>query len=240
MSEHPILFTGDMVRAILTCAKCGTTTIEIECPKCGSVERRKTQTRRVIKPQPKSNKSQLFYVDHPDEREKCPAGAWINTGDGECFFAKCPHGKVGDTLWVREAYQVRGEDVHNNKLLIAYYQSDSPCVWITLPQGDWDKWRSRTRPFAKTSGRFMYKSLCRIFLEITGIRVEHLQEISEADAKAEGVCCIEEYIEGEQPDVMWFQELWDSINAKRAPWKDNCWVWVVEFRRKSKGNPERQ
>lgn len=74
----------------------------------------------------------------------------------------------------------------------------------------------------------------RITLEITAVRVERLQEISEADVQAEG-CTGSPF--GKAADAMLFPTLWDSINAKKHPWESNPWVWVVEFKRVSDTKP---
>jgi len=92
-----------------------------------------------------------------------------------------------------------------------------------ITKAEWDKWENRKSQFGKTPGRFMYKSLARIWLEITGVRVERVQEITQSDCISEGIC----------PHLpCYFQKLWDSLNAKRGfGWDKNPWVRVIEFKK---------
>ncbi len=175
MNEKPILFSGPMVKAIL--------------------EGRKTQTRRVVKPQPPEGYRQwgrcingnVAFTDHPLQGEK-----------GNVINIKGPYGDEGDHLWVRETWVDLG-----NGLGVAY-KAD--------PRGIVTKWRPSI---------FMPRSLSRITLEITGVRVERLQDITDDDAKAEGV-----------GGVGTFGVLWNEINAKRGhSWDTNPYVWCIEFRR---------
>jgi hypothetical protein len=173
MSEHPLLFTTEMVKAIL--------------------DGRKTQTRRV-----------------PIERYR----NW----------------KVGDTIWVRETWAQCGTVIAERIAYIAY-KADNPLLGATskikpceVPKG---------KPFLKTIRKYrpsihMPRWAARIFLEITNIRVERVQDISESDAEAEGTNCDRTYRED-------FIHLWDSINAKRHggiyAWYKNPEVKVIEFKR---------
>jgi len=99
----------------------------------------------------------------------------------------------------------------------------------------WD-WEPGDGPCRWRGGRFMPRWASRITLEITDVRVERVQEISEDDVLAEGCGLRPWYLNAsgypEGPRTAGFAELWDSINAKRGyPWEDNPWVWVVEFER---------
>jgi len=128
----------------------------------------------------------------------------------------CPYGGPGDRLWVRERLQ----NWHGQAMYYRYNWAD--CTLVN-PQLDW-RWKRNT-----ISSMFMPKVAVRIWLEITGVRVERVQEISEEDALAEGV----ETNRGNGGKCRRdFAMLWDSINAKRGfDWDVNPWVWVVEFRR---------
>lgn len=181
--ERPILFSTEMVRAIL--------------------DGRKTQTRRVVK-------DKMLQENNGDVDEEF----LLLTMD------KCPYGKVGNVLWVRETYRHQ---------MGSYRYKASPNVVIkTQNMGASmvsDKWKPSI---------FMPKAACRIFLEITSIRVERLQDISEQDAKAEGTSPkegiifkrIERYDEA-------FERLWISINGLES-WDSNPWVWVIEFKQTAK------
>jgi len=97
-----------------------------------------------------------------------------------------------------------------------------------LTDAEWKKFSKRKRKYARTSGRFMYKSLARIFLEITNIRVERVQDISEDDCKSEAI----PKAYGILKPKVGFARIWDEINAKRGyGWDKNPWVWVIEFKR---------
>lgn len=177
----------------------------------------KTMTRRVIVPQP-TRGAWNATAEHPSY-------GWFwkklyQTWDGEeGFFRRlleqCPYGQVGDRLWVRETWAEQGGDIYykadwgNNKPVNMFY--------------DRIKWRS---------SRFMPRWASRINLEITGIRVERLQEISREDIAREG--CPWQRGDGPWDDIenarRWFRELWDSLNGKRYPWSMNPWVWVVSFK----------
>jgi hypothetical protein len=126
---------------------------------------------------------------------------------------ECPYGYPGDTLWVRETWAIR-------KLQAGCwieYKADSSNARVTHADAERlalpaDTWRPSI---------FMPRWACRLEVQIVGIRVERLQDISEADAQAEGVASVAAYA-----------ALWDSLNAKRGyGWAVNPWVWVVEFQR---------
>ena len=223
----PILFSTPMVQAIL--------------------DGRKSQTRRIVKPM-RGMQSEWLSMDlinkvkegqivkggwqmfHPNGGEKSPLG-WIKSNY-----------QIGDILWVRETWQqeceliqIAGGDWSNAYLNATgnyVYKSDN----IILP--------SETETFSKWKPSiFMPKEACRIFLKVTDVRVERLQDISEKDAKAEG---IERDKNGfmPTPDKFWafdgsalfnsakdaFAHLWKKINRENS-WKENPWVWVYTFER---------
>lgn len=234
MKERPILFNGEMVRAIL--------------------DDRKTMTRRVVKPQPEQDTDCPYHIGTGIERK-----ARI-----------CPYGKPGDRLWVRETWRI-GAWNENEGAVSIDYRADGFArrEWIDVPdekvfeklwiQSTEDairagiktnedgayKWEPGESPCRWRSSIFMPRYLSRITLEITNVRVERLQDISEEDAFAEGIDDeSEEYnraehfqlggsqIQGGAPAIFTFIGLWDSINAKRGySWEANPWVWVVEFER---------
>ena len=176
----------------------------------------KMQTRRIVKPQ--------------------PAGAWAAPGK-----TSCPYGQPGDRLWVRESTHRRpmlnlltGEPLAD-KYDGGAYTADGADV--LTPEGfDLAWWYSRKSCPSIHMPRFA----CRLVLEVTGVRVERLNEISEADARAEG-CPFTwdgKQYEPPPPEVdSWqgygrasFSLLWSQINGPDS-WQANPWVWVVEFRR---------
>ena len=187
--ERPIIFSGPMVRAIL--------------------EGRKTQTRRVIKPQPyfaceKCNKDEELKViltgsgisfmlgPHMDSRD-CPYGLPAVTDEGK-------FNRDGDHLWVRETWGMSGSERYEYKAFPADGESFRSC--------------SRWRPSIH-----MPRKACRLVLEIKNIGVERLQDISEEGARAEG-------FESKKA----FHGLWNEINEKRGySWESNPWAWVIEF-----------
>ena len=194
MKERPVIFTGDSVRAILA--------------------GRKTQTRRIVKPQPQKTRSGWEWVT--------PRVTWYWPGG----IHTCPYGKPGDRLWVRETWAT---DFEKNVLYRTTDPSPSPMGAYgakRMVDGAKSIWRSPIH---------MPRWASRITLEITGVRAERLQEISEADAQREGWSFDQQDVfQAYDPVTMdtarrWFQANWDSINGKRALWASNPYVWVVEF-----------
>jgi len=248
--ERPILFSGEMVRAILA--------------------GRKTQTRRVMKPQPVGLEldpdymvngecpSRWFRFDpdtnvrleyaRPAVRRKASKGqrektkGWQRSrygSDGPQWtesevIGLCPYGLPGDRLWVRETWV---SDQHG----CVHYRAD-PGSYVVL-----DSWTTHWRPSIH-----MPRWASRITLEVTAVRVQRVQEISEEDAKAEGAM----YVDGGEighsgwrhdfKDVFAtakasFSHLWQVLNGRRGfGWEANPWVWCISFRRIKDGQTENQ
>lgn len=205
MAERPILFSAPMVLAILAGAK--------------------TQTRRVMAHQPTETPTLgAFQVGKGrGYRKNLPRKMVAAWGDQCCI---CPYGVVGDTLWVRESCQQRplpnlvtGEPT---EAMCAAYAADGEPV-LDQRGFDYAWWYSRR----SCPGIHMPRFACRIVLEITGVRVERLQDVSEADAKAEGVDNIKAKVPTHRDAYCY---LWDDING-HGDWAKNPWVWVIEFRR---------
>jgi hypothetical protein len=204
MKERPILFSGPMVRAILA----GT----------------KTQTRRVVAHE---------WTHGFGRRRKFVRSSWANNADvvtfsepytqlygepvwfyswGNSTWLRCPYGVPGDRLWVRETW--------------AYERDETGCpddtgilYRATDPGWDDEETGLRWRPSI-----FMPRAASRILLEITDVRVERLQEISDADALAEG------YDRSHAFPREWFALLCERIHGAGS-WHANPWVWVVSFKR---------
>ncbi|EKN6054076.1 hypothetical protein ACPX3P_000639 [Yersinia enterocolitica] len=170
---------------------------------------RKTQTRRIMRDQPE--------VIPPEDECGVP-GYWIPYNAGktmvrnEMMTIACPLGKPGDQLWVRETFG----DCGVRLVYRADYDDGAACIvkrWT--PSIHMPRWASR------------------INLLITGVRVERLNDISEQDARAEGIKAwrgpAEELVGGK----LAFFELWDSIYGQKEGenWQANPWVWVIEFER---------
>lgn len=168
----------------------------------------KWQTRRIVRGD--------WTYTHP----ACPAGmCGVYRNDDGTFtgqYLDCPYGQPGDRLWVRETWAqhtIEGDTY-------TVYRADSE------PDGDGAPWRPSI---------FMPRVACRIVLEITGVRVERLQDISEADVQAEGVDAYAKAYcsrlpEDELTAVEYYEGLWDSLNKARGyGWDSNPWVWVLTF-----------
>jgi len=196
MKSRPILFSAPMVRAIL--------------------DGRKTQTRRIIKPQP-------IAVRDVDGPAICP----MCLPPLQSFAMTCKLGKPGDQLWVREAWQaVKPWDIGyvlcnpaHMDAEIHYRATADKCV----PELPW-------RPSI-----FMPRFASRITLEITEIRCERLNKISDEDAQAEGIFLNRNDwydcgngLRGESSPMAAYRALWETINGYGS-WAANPWVWVVSF-----------
>ena len=199
MAEKPILFNGAMVRAIL--------------------DGRKTQTRRVIKPQPTivPNKYDADLIIVRWEKNKNTVTQTIPQG---LIYYNPYANEPGDVLWVRETWQA---------------QSDCGEWWHEVVRDERDQfnwaWTNPVVPaYEKIPPRWlpsihMPRAACRIMLEVMDVRVERVQDIDEAGAIADGVAPHSSYTA-----IGLFSSLWDKINAGRGySWKSNPWVWVVEF-----------
>jgi hypothetical protein len=218
MKAKPILFSEPMVRAIL--------------------EGRKTQTRRIMKPQPSAEWNAFDYddvhriVDDEPQLEKV-IGWGVSNEDGDEAYVS-PYGQPGDLLWVREEYyqfghwepvlgaktktgrQKRKFVVDTNGFL---FEAPSECR-----KGIHHK-DPATPAWHKRRARFMPRRASRITIEITNVRVERLQNISEEDARSEGIPN-REYC---RFPVDSYRELWGNINGVGS-WEANPWVWVIEFK----------
>ena len=195
MAEKPILFSGEMVRAIL--------------------DGRKTETRRVVIPQP----SGIMAWHEAIAR-------WSVKRTGELYKDK--YGRPGDLLWVRETWQAQnlsGQWWHEVK------KEDRELYnWSVIDRAECEN--REPKPPKWIPSIFMPRWASRLTLEVTAVRVERLQDISEGDAKAEGVTAS---IVGYDLDHLKYRarfvSLWDSINSKRGyGWDVNPFVWVVEFK----------
>lgn len=185
MKERPIIFSDDMVRAIL--------------------EGRKTQTRRLVEPQP-------LWVGNPNTPFK------TNDANPKGII-KCHYGQVGDRLWVRERHcHVCGDD-----------------TFCFPADGFIDCMDCNPRP-----AFFLPRYGSRITLEITDIRVERVQDITNEEAEKEGflppllpeLCCVgvpNSFVAGAATS---FAIYWDKLNKnKRFEFSANPWVWVIEFKK---------
>lgn len=189
MKERPILFSAPMVRAIL--------------------EGRKTQTRRILKPQPTWHNTNL-----PTMIGNTAVFGVISDNYPQCDW-KCPYGQPGDRLWVKETHLCTAADE-------VHFRADG-----NFPEGA-AKMLGGWRPSI-----FMFRRFSRILLEITAVRVERLQDISDEDALAEGVHRMDwEYENGECCETARdaYAMLWDHINGAGS-WDANPWVWCVSFKR---------
>lgn len=217
--ERPILFSDAMVRAIL--------------------DGRKTQTRRMVKPQPSWISEAWHWVC-----KKLDAGYCHTRAEAlmRLMLPHCPYGQPGHRLWVREAHALMlhadGERVHYRA------DGDNPVDW-------------RGNPLRWTPSIHMPRWASRILLEITGVRVERLQQITKKDALAEGVTqrgahysmdwsgvgkptgirnvdgtralATEAYL-GNDNAIGAFATYWENLSGPNS-WNANPWVWVVEFKR---------
>ncbi len=196
MKEKPILFKGDMVRAIL--------------------EGRKTETRRIVKPQPESEGIRSYgeswkWINGKKWFSGVTLDQMLNTSYGLSRY--CPYGQVGDRLWVRETW------------CDGYPGTKDPILYKASYEGGADhKWKPSIHMFRKFS---------RTDLEITEISVERVQDITDGAVAKEGVDWSSTQIGNKHgsPAIDKFALLWNSINEKRGfSWASNPWVWIIKFR----------
>ncbi|NIJ84426.1 hypothetical protein FHY35_001381 [Xanthomonas arboricola] len=209
MRERPILFNGAMVRAILSGAK--------------------SQTRRVVKPQPPAGHNFAGFTTYSTHRADEGKAVWaageVRAALIDAHRVACPFGQPGDRLWVRETWAQPVPLDPGPTFYRADYPACVPSHFENVPPADSVRW---------TPSIHMPRKACRLVLEITEVRVERLQAISEADALAEGAM---EWA-GEQStpirdlnagdERIAFKALWESTGGD---WDANPWVWAISFRR---------
>lgn len=222
MKERPILFSGPMVRALLA----GT----------------KTQTRRAAKVESTLGIDSILAL----RRAGGHAATYLLPDQAAEAAVCCPYGRPGDRLWVREAFRFPASLDHlspsvcGDKALDAGYRTPWAPTQFEADGSRTGEWRGfdtppeKTKPGKLRPGIHMPRWASRILLEITGVRVERLQDISEADALAEG-----SFIWAREQDTpvrdldearLVYHQLWEEINGPGS-WDANPWVWVVEFKR---------
>ncbi|HBS1256010.1 TPA: hypothetical protein MAB65_003018 [Klebsiella pneumoniae] len=212
MKERGMIFNAEMVRAIL--------------------DGRKTQTRRIIK----WKQTRFTEIGEREDGSKWP---WSEDAEHACdFWHPCPFGAVGDRIWVREAFRVHSRATDVATLV---YKASERNSWTEqthrVPVAVCNK---PATPEKWTPSLHMPRWASRILLEITGVRVERLNAISEEDARAEGIIdggclnCGEPEPCGcanPEPDATdAFAYLWQSIYGQEN-WNADPWVWVIEFKR---------
>lgn len=226
MKERGMIFNGEMVRAIL--------------------DGRKTQTRRPIK----WKQTRFTEVGEREDGSKWP---WSEDAEHACdFWHPCPFGAVGDRIWVRETFCTVDDTQYGGGKWVDYratpkFEASHPAGWDCAPNdAEALKWRPSIH---------MPRWASRILLEITDVRVERLNAISEEDAQSEGVHTevwdqtvvarnyaardeffqfwsedMPHYVEMNQLYRSSFTSLWESIYGAEN-WLANPWVWVIEFKR---------
>ncbi len=223
MKITPIIFSAGMIRTLL--------------------DGLKTQTRRVVKPQPS------FPGYCPTKKDK--GLHWAS----EDHFRKggiyhCPYGRPSDLLWVRESCyahelsdceaeesEEREEDYIPYGLDGVIYKADDHFEPIKNSIEASDSWvkmhHYRGKRGATVPSIHMPRWASRLTLRITNIKMERVQEINSGDAMTEGFMVHSRDIGGMMISItplFWFEDLWNSINEKRGQgWSTNPWVWVIEF-----------
>lgn len=242
MKERGMIFNGEMVRAIL--------------------DGRKTQTRRIVKGVPSSHDFHGWVMSSTSAKDEGKACWAVGKSPllNHPIRIRCPFGEVGDRIWVRETWGVVSHeldedgriqpwspdrpatDIHEMPFGNGYYSGHA----IYAADGDftcgdddgYEDGRSCWKPSIH-----MPRAACRILLEVTGVRVERLNGISETDAEAEGIdmealfdsqdcydCIADHNMTGRPTAKGAFKYLWESIYGEEG-WKSNPWVWVIEFKR---------
>lgn len=232
MRERGMIFNGEMVRAIL--------------------EGRKGQTRRALTPR------HIRMIETAASIGECyPLESGRHHENSQAYYREwCPYGTVGDRIWVRETWALLGnEDAccidWNGKLCKGDEREAAKIycasceqrpgdygLWSIPDDADWkphtenEKFEGAWRPSIH-----MPRWASRITLEITAVRVERLNDISDADAKAEGLDKSHDFPDtyltpkGDFADAdIVFRRLWESIYGEES-WQANPWVWVIEFKR---------
>lgn len=212
MKERGMIFNAEMVRAIL--------------------DGRKTQTRHIMKLQPETPGAGLRYITESHKKSEVGKYFWC-ISDALGMRARsavftCPFGAVGDRIWVRETFRVhsRATDV-------------ATLVYRASVRNSWTEQTHRVpvavcnkpaTPEKWTPSIHMPRWASRILLEITDVRVERLRDLSEEDAKSEGITPSAGGVLPGWEYRINFRDLWMDIYGTDN-WEANPWVWVIEFKR---------
>lgn len=215
MKEIPLLFSAPMVRA--------------------TIAGRKDVTRRIAKVQPFDFRS----PPHPGESDAY--GMMRRDADSDWEPLVCPYGGPGDLIWGREAWRVarqyddtKPRDLPYERGLTTFYEAGGSRARNEVggpymnddayPAGGMPDWVGKLRPSIH-----MPRVAARIVRPIISVRLEHLQDITPADARREGVTTM---LRSEQAFIDAFIELWNGLNAARgAGWDTNPLVWRIEYER---------
>ncbi|MES0240611.1 hypothetical protein KDV70_07415 [Citrobacter cronae] len=218
MKDRGMIFNGEMVRAI--------------------INGRKTQTRRIV------SERHLNLIDLGSQIGECyPLECGIDHENSQSYYREhCPFGKPSDRIWVRETYQGPLFDYEHMESYLedsSKFEKPDFCIYRAdgKPAPEFydadDNLHCGWRPSIH-----MPRWASRITLEITDVRVERLNSISQEDAQAEGMELTgwrPTYSDPDSGGEVWtpydnFAQLWESIYGEES-WKANPWVWVIEFKR---------
>lgn len=226
-TEHAVLFYPEMVKAIM--------------------EERKTMTRRLIK-------HKVYGISIPDDLgyTLTTEGIALLNGpdypDGKEDEVRCPFGGIGDRLWVREQHFKFGHWVKNGisktgRQKWKFVQDSQLVLYYETPPEKYRKSMDKKNPgepqWYWRLGRFMFRKDSRLTLEISELKVEMLQDISQEDAENEGVSIDDDgmfcmnyqrkKMEMICPEES-FESLWKLIHGDES-WDSNSWVWVIGFKK---------
>lgn len=226
MTDRPIIFSGPMVRAILSGAKTQTRrAIRYFDGKAYATApaRARWQPPRNLEGDPRSWRDKWFAYDTAGGASAFPI-----------YGLRCPYGIAGDRLWVRETWAHSAAD--RRRAMI--YRADEGTARMALQEPEFGHWRPAIH---------MPRKACRTLLEIMAVRIERLREVTEQDALAEGVKQLgghhlfKDYLQSTGSEERYlctnacasYYTLWDLINGDKRgfSWEANPWVWVVEFAR---------
>ncbi|EBX4071346.1 hypothetical protein QE63_002029 [Salmonella enterica subsp. enterica] len=209
MSERGMIFNAEMVNAILS--------------------GRKTQTRRPIK----WKQTRFTEIAERDDGSLWPWAEDCERG-GDIWFA-CPYGEIGDRIWVRETWQVIHDHIDESSHV--EYRTYAPSIpkekdryWRTVYAEHFGDESREDRGFPWRPAIHMPRWASRILLEITDVRVERLRDLSEEDAKSEGIIPSAGGVLPGWEYRINFRDLWMDIYGTDN-WEANPWVWVIEFKR---------
>jgi hypothetical protein len=229
MKVTPIIMSAPMVRALL--------------------EGRKSQTRRIINPQPsfiESSGRWKWPIPKRAQREGCDTHCYTASREWHEYMPDgcCPFGKPGGLLWVRETCAFQWPEHCDNGLIYSddpeygrpIRREECDVIYRATDEGktEWMGEDGEPCPPMWVPSIFMPRFASRLTLELSGVRVERLQDISEEDALAEGIYRLdhtEEMAEASQR-LKWpqrfYAQLWESLHGPGS-WDANPWVWVLSF-----------